>query len=80
MATTFEVGDNQKLQKLAQSEGFASGIELIAARGVDSVFPGICMNPDCDHTVDVEGDQEEGYCDECDTGTVKSGLVLAGII
>jgi hypothetical protein len=38
------------------------------------------MNPDCDYTTEVEPDQREGWCEECGTGTVRSGIVLAGII
>jgi hypothetical protein len=78
MSTTTSA--DAKLQTLAESEGFSCGIEMITARGVDSVFPGICMNRGCDYTAEVEGDQEEGECESCGTGTVKSGLVLAGMI
>jgi hypothetical protein len=38
------------------------------------------MNPDCSYTEDLEPDQEEGWCPECKTNTMKSGLVLARVI
>ena len=47
---------------------------------MDSVCPGICMNSGCDYTVEVEPDQDRGYCERCGTQTVKAALVLAGII
>lgn len=45
----------------------------------DSVAPGICTL--CRTTVDFcEPDARENHCDSCDTYTVKSALVLAGVI
>ena len=55
----------------------ASFIEEYALEGV---VPGICMNRNCDFTADYEPDQREGWCEECGTGSVRSGLVLAGLI
>ena len=46
----------------------------------DSVNPAICMNEDCDYVCEMEPDQDRGWCDECSTNTIKSALVLAGII
>jgi hypothetical protein len=69
-----------KLQKLMEIEGFTNLTALLAACITDSVNPGICMNEGCDYTTEVEGDQDRGYCESCGTGTVKSGLVLAGVI
>ena len=69
-----------KLQKLIEIEGYTNIIALLAACITDSVAPAICMNPDCDFTCKMEPDQDAGYCEECHTGTMKSALVLAGII
>ena len=69
-----------KLQKLLEIEGYANITELLAASITDSVSPGICTNEGCNYTTQVEGDQDRGYCEACGTGTVKSGLVLAGVI
>jgi hypothetical protein len=54
--------------------------EFIEEYALEDVVPGICMNPDCDFTADYEPDQREGWCEECHTGSVRSGLILAGII
>ena len=42
----------------------------------DSVSPGICMNEDCDYTIEVEPDCSTGWCEECETQTVKSAVEL----
>ena len=47
---------------------------------LEDVVPGICMERNCDYTSEYEPDQREGWCEECGKPTVKSGLVLAGII
>jgi hypothetical protein len=41
---------------------------------------GICKNPDCSYTTEVEPDCRTGYCEECQTQTVRSLLVLLGLI
>jgi hypothetical protein len=69
-----------KLQRLAELEGFDTVDEMFDAAVSDSVCPGICINPGCDYTEDVEPDQRRGYCENCGTQTVKSALVLARII
>lgn len=46
----------------------------------DSVSLGICTNEDCSYTTEVEPDCDSGYCEECDTCTVASILILEGII
>jgi hypothetical protein len=69
-----------KLEMLTASEGYDDVLELLAAATLDSVCPGICMNPGCDYTTEVEPDQDRGYCESCCTQTVKSALMLAGLI
>jgi hypothetical protein len=69
-----------KLAKLLEIEGYATSFDFAEAFVTDSVCPAICMNDDCDYTSDLEPDQDQGYCDECDTGTMTSGLVLMGLI
>jgi len=46
----------------------------------DSVMIGICKNPNCSYTTEVEPDCRTGYCEECQTQTVRSLLVLLGLI
>jgi hypothetical protein len=69
-----------KLAKLLEIEGYATSHDFAEAFVTDSVCPAICMSDDCDHTSDLEGDQTKGWCEECDAGTMTSGLVLMGLI
>lgn len=69
-----------KLDLLISDEGFDTLDEFLEAWALDSVCIGICMNPGCDYTAEVEPDQEKGWCELCETNTVQSGLVLAGVI
>ena len=68
-----------KLDQLASTWGM-SVPELIETYALDDVAPGICMNPGCTYSTEVEPDQEKGWCEECGTPTVRSAIVLAGII
>jgi hypothetical protein len=69
-----------KIQKLAELQGFKTIDAMFDAAVSDTVCPGICINPGCDYTTDVEPDQRKGYCEICGTQTVTSCLVLAGLI
>ncbi len=69
-----------KLQHLAEIEGFDDVMDLCESAMADSVVSGICINPGCDYTCEVEPDQREGWCEECGTNTVVSCLVLGGIV
>jgi hypothetical protein len=55
-------------------------MEMLEHATFDSVSPGICMNEGCDYSTEVEPDQDRGWCEECQEGSVKSALMLAGII
>lgn len=69
-----------KLELLAEIEGFDDPMKLLEEYAVDSVCPGICVNPDCDYTTEVEPDCTRGYCECCETNTVQSAMILAGVI
>jgi hypothetical protein len=72
-----------KLKKLVEIEGFENETELFVAAAADSVCPAICCNPDnpdCDYTAEMEPDQDRGWCEMCDKGTLVAALVLGGII
>ena len=72
-----------KLKRLCEIEGFEDEEGLFAAAMADTVCPAICCNPDnpaCDYTAEMEPDQDQGWCEECDRGTLVSGLILGGII
>ena len=68
-----------KLEKLAELEGMDE-IEMLEQGTFDSVAAGICTTEGCEFTIEVEPDQDAGWCDNCEAGTVSSCLVLAGII
>lgn len=70
----------EKLQLLAEIEGFDDTMDLLEEYVTDSVTPGICMNEDCDYCTDTEPDSDSGWCEECETNTVCSCMMLAGII
>ena len=69
-----------KLEQLAADYGFEDTFSMLEAATFDSVAPGICTNPGCDYSTDVEPDSDSGWCEECETNTVKSCLILGGII
>ena len=72
--------NRSKFAQLVEIEGFASTEELLEAASYDSVSPGICTRDGCDYTAEVEPDQDRGWCEECESATVKSALVLAGLV
>ena len=72
--------NHPKLIALAETEGYSDVTEFLGDYALDSVVPAICMSPDCDHTTDLEPDQRAGYCDACGRPTMKSALVIAGMI
>lgn len=74
-----KTGDS-KLDMLLEIEGFLSPDQFLREFITDSLCPGICMNEGCDYTTMYEQDQTEGWCEECDTGSVQSGMILMGMI
>ena len=67
------------LRTLMRDEGYEGDVNGFLGKCVtDSVVPGICKH--CGETASVEPDQEQGWCDSCDKGSVRSALILAGII
>ncbi len=70
----------EKLAKLLEAEGYDTFEDLAEAVFSDSVSPAICTMPGCDHTSEMEHDQDAGYCESCGKNTVVSALVLAGLI
>ena len=68
-----------KLDDLLNAEGLTLD-ELMDEYGVAIVCPGICINPGCDYTTETEHDCQDGHCEYCGTSSVKSAMVLLGII
>lgn len=75
MTATYEA----KLRDLLYAEGL-TWTEMGEMAVVESVLPAICMNEDCDYVGYYEPDSTAGWCEECDTGTCKSGAILMGIM
>lgn len=71
-----------KAEQLAQEWGYDSLDDVLQDTDLmfDSITPGICTNPDCDYTTEVEPDCSSGYCENCGTQTVKSLFILMGVI
>jgi hypothetical protein len=69
-----------KLAKLLEIEGYDQIAELAETVFSDSVSPAICMNEGCTFTCEMEPDQDRGWCEECQTNSMASALVLAGLI
>ena len=69
-----------KLQELAEAYGCGDVMDFLESYTLDSVVPGICTNNGCDYVTEVEPDQDKGWCEICQTNTVKSALSLMGII
>ena len=61
-------------------EEFDMDIEDILEEAVfDGDNPGICVK--CNEIIDnIEPDQREGYCDSCNSNTVKSVMIINGIL
>lgn len=68
-----------KLERLAEIEGM-SVAEMLREATFGDIAPAICVNNDCDYTTSMEPDQDKGWCEECKTNSVKSCLILAGLI
>lgn len=69
-----------KLAQLVEIEGYDDEMQMLEEATFDSVAPGICINEGCYYTTTVEPDCHNGWCEECETQTVSSCLILKGII
>lgn len=67
------------LKDLLEAEGMTRS-EFLEEYALESCVPGICTNSGCDCIEHYEPDQTEGWCDCCETNTIKSGLVMMGVI
>lgn len=68
-----------KFEQLCKIEGMTEE-DMLRSATFDSECYGICSNKECDYTTEVESDQTKGWCEICNTPTVKSCCILAGII
>lgn len=73
------MNNEEKLNTLAQIEGLGV-MAMLEKATFDGIAKGICVHPGCDYTTDVEPDMDAGYCEVCGNQTVKSCLVIAGVM
>jgi len=78
MGAVIKVKKKSRLQLVADELAMTVD-EMLDRYGTDSIVPGICMRCELVHDA-CEPDGEDNWCDACDAGTVKSILVLAGVI
>ena len=61
------------------SRDFGMSVEdMLRESLMDGVSPAICTK--CGYTTEMEPDQSQGWCEECESNSVVSALVLAGCI
>jgi len=71
---------DQKVKIIVDEMGCSTTDEALAEACSDSVVMGICMNPGCEYTADIEPDCRDGHCECCGTQSVASILVLFNLI
>jgi hypothetical protein len=71
--------NEQKAERLADLEGFSTVEEMLNDMMFGLGNHGICTNEGCDYCTSTEPDSTTGWCEECETNTVASGLALMGI-
>ena len=78
--TERKISTAQLLRTVAKAEGFSTVASLLDRYVIDGCVPGICVT--CGETIETscEPDAEDIPCDACGTRTVRSILVLAGIV
>ena len=69
--------NDEALKKLCAATG-KEEMEMLEEATFDSVADAICV--ECGYTTVMEPDQDRGWCEECEKNTVKSCLILAGMI
>lgn len=76
--------ERSKLQELAEYYGYDSPEELMLGEcNPFKAYPGIpaiCMNEGCSYVAEYEPDQTEGWCEVCEDNSVKSSMVMFGMI
>ena len=69
-----------KATQLARQFGHEFAEELLDAYVFDTMVPGICTNKGCNYSIEVEHDNDSGWCEVCETRTVKSVTKLLGVM
>ena len=66
------------IHDLMTEYGCNDAVEMVEEAMMDGNCPAICTK--CGYTTEMEPDQDKGWCDECEKNTVKSAMVLMGVI
>lgn len=66
--------------RLLEDVGLDSKDAMMAMFILQSVVPGVCADEDCLAVLDVEPDQDKGWCCVCHKTSVVSCLRLWGVI
>ena len=74
-----ETNSDTLLKQLANDWGYSDPLDMIDCIGLLAT-PAICTNWGCGYTTDSEPDASNNWCECCQTRTVASALVLAGMI
>ena len=76
-----EERQHELLERVVEATGFDDTMELLEYYGMDNVVPGACSNEGCTYVgSECEPDADGCWCEECDTPSVVSCMVLGGII
>ena len=66
-----------KLQALAEIEGYDDWLDLVSEHQLSGSVPGICTTEGCEHTaISLEPDSRASLCEECDACTIVACLDL----
>ncbi len=74
------VKDERKLKFMAKELGYDTINQMLDANYLCGTVPSICWNDDCNNICDYEPDQNRGWCENCNEQSVKSCLVIEGIM
>jgi len=69
-----------KLEILTEDWGYDSPEDMVEDYMFDGTMPAICQNTHCNYSTDMEPDQDQGWCENCETNTLHSASVMMGII
>lgn len=69
----------RKLRIVTEYMCFLKHHELLAHYKDSAIVPGICTDYFCDCIITVLCDEEAGWCPDCDTYTMQSILIVAGV-
>ena len=72
--------DGVYTNRLLESEGFDSLDDMLEMFIFESVVPGVCKDEGCLGIMEVEPDQDKGWCSACGETKVVSCLRLWGMI